>query len=105
MSDEKEDVAVKYFEFLFFEDQIREKKDESISSKPVVSSFFSKQGHRMVVVSASISSGKSYFAVMSVNEYNMGLLSWKQRGYGAEPEKDIALFMENNGRDFNFEGW
>lgn len=105
LADEKESVALKYFEFLFHEDQVREQKNDSFTSKPLVSSFYSKQGHRMIVVSASISSGRSYFALMSVNELNMGLLAWKQRGYGSNPENDMAMFLENNGKDFNFDGW
>lgn len=105
LADEKENVALEYFKFIFYEDQVREQKNDELISKPLVSSFYSKQGHRMIIVSASISSGKSYFALMSVNELNMSLLKWKQRGYGSEPEKDVAMFMENNGEDFNFDGW
>jgi len=104
-ADEKENVAIKYFEFLFHEDQVRESKSDNLVSKPLLSSFYSKQGHRMIIVSASVSSGKSYFALMSVNELKMGLLSWKQRGYGSDPESDITMFMKNDGDDFNFEGW
>jgi hypothetical protein len=105
LADQKEDVAVKYFEFLFFETESINKTQNSIISKPLVSSFYSKNGHRMIIVSASISSGKSYYALMSVNELNMGLLSWKQRGYGVNAQVDIDGFMLNHKQDFDFSGW
>ena len=102
---QKEDVAVKYFEFLFFETEAINKTQNSITAKPLVSSFYSKNGHRMIVVSASISSGKSYYALMSVNEFNMGLLYWKQSGYGVNAQSDIDGFMLNDKQDFDFNGW
>lgn len=105
LADVKEDVALKYFEYLFYEDIQREQREEGITSNPKVSSFYSSNGHRMIVVAASVSSGKSYFVLMSVNELNMGFLAWKQRGFGISPEQDIARLMEFQGQDFNFEQW
>lgn len=104
-ADEKERIAIKYFEFLFYEDQSKEEVKSQLIGKPLVSSFYSKDGHRMIVVSSLLSNGKSYFTLLSVSELNMGLLAWKQRGYGSSPEKDVQAFMENNGQDFDFEGW
>lgn len=105
LADQKESVAVKYFEFLFFETESINKTDNTIIAKPLVSSFYSKSGHRMIIVSASISSGKSYFALMSVDELKMGLLLWKQRGYGIAAQKDIDEFMLNSKKDFDFTSW
>jgi len=105
LADQKEDVAIKYFEFLFFEAESLNKTDNTIIAKPLVSSFYSKSGHRMIIVSASISSGKSYYALMSVDELKMGLLLWKQRGYGLAAQKDIDGFMLNSKQDFDFTGW
>jgi hypothetical protein len=104
-ADQKEDVAVKYFEFLFLETESINKTNNIIATKPLVSSFYSKNGHRMIIVSASLSSGKSFYSLMSVNELNMGLLSWKARGYGITPQQDIENFMLNNGTIYDFTGW
>lgn len=104
-ADEKESVAIRYFEFLFYEDQIKAGQSTTLAGEPLISSFYSKGSHRMIIVASSLSNGKSYYALMSVNELNMGLLAWKQRGYGRNPNQDIKLFMENDGREFNFEGW
>jgi hypothetical protein len=104
-ADQKEDVAVKYFEFLFLETESINKTNNIIATKPLVSSFYSKNGHRMIIVSASLSSGKSFYSLMSVNELNMGLLSWKARGYGITSQQDIENFMLNNGTIYDFTGW
>jgi hypothetical protein len=104
-ADPKEDVAVKYFEFLFLETESINKTNNIIATKPLVSSFYSKNGHRMIIVSASLSPGKSFYSLMSVNELNMGLLSWKARGYGITPHQDIENFMLNKGTIYDFTGW
>jgi hypothetical protein len=105
IADVKEDVALKYFEFLFYEDQAKEGREDTLVGKPLLSSFYSKDKHRMIIVSSRVSSGESYFALMSVSELNMGFLAWKQRGYSNDPSEDIRLFMSNDGQEFDFEGW
>ncbi|MFW5451264.1 MAG: hypothetical protein ACKE9I_06665 [Methylophagaceae bacterium] len=105
IADTKENAALKYFEFLFYEDQLRNDQHGVLTSIPIISSFYSKYGHRMIAISASIHSTKSYYTLMSVNELNMGLLAWKQRGYGTVSKDDIKYFTSFDGKDFNFEGW
>ena len=104
-ADVKEKVALKYFEFLFYEDQLKESNTLKLIDKPLVSSFYSKDGHRMIIVSSHLSNKKSYYVLLSVNELKMGYLAWKSRGYGLNPEKDIASFMAYNGKEFDFDGW
>ncbi len=105
LADKQEETALKYFDFLFYEDQSIKNRNDKVIAKPLVSSFYSKSKNRMIIVSAEVSTGQSYYVLMSVNELKMGYLLWKQRGYGLNPKADIEGFMTNDGQEFGFKGW
>lgn len=105
ISEVNDELISKYFHFLFMEDVAKEGTENLQLGEPIIGRITSTSGHRMIIISAPLNNGLSYYALLSENERNMGYLAWKARGFGESAEDDQEYYLEFDDTDFDYDGW